>query len=75
MENGVCFHSIELVDMIWVWATCCALQNMLFEVDGLDEPWDSEELGNLESSDIALSMRDIFLPAEIQVYYTPSTEP
>ena len=37
-------HSTESVDMIWL--TCCALHNMLREVDvdGLDEPWDSTKV-------------------------------
>ena len=63
LKTGVRLHSIESVDMIW--ATCCALHNMLLEVDGLDTPWDgmkipsSEwdgELGNLDSSDLPLAI-------------------
>ena len=38
LKTGVRLHKVQSVDMIW--ATCCALHNMLFEVDGFDEPWD-----------------------------------
>ena len=30
-------HGIECADNIWF--TCCALQNMLLHVDGLDKRW------------------------------------
>ena len=75
LKTGVRLHSTESVDMIW--ATCCALHNMLLEVDGLDIPWDgvkvptSEwdgELGDLESEDVPLAMRRILSPSEIRAY-------
>ena len=73
-------HSIESVDMIW--ATCCALHNMLLEVDGLDEPWDgvriptSEwdgEIGDMEYDDVPFAMRRAFSPSDICAYDTSAT--
>ena len=38
LKTGIRLHSTESADNIW--CTCCALHNMLLEVDGLDKPWD-----------------------------------
>ena len=79
MKSGIRLHSIESVDKIWL--TCCALHNMLLEVDGLDEPWDGVrqptsqwegELGNLESDDVPMAMRCLMSPADIRAYDTSS---
>ena len=48
----------ELVDDIWL--MCCALHNMLFNVDGLDQPWDGIQMGifgELEFKDMPLLMQ------------------
>ena len=37
MKAGIRVHGIEAADNIWF--TCCALNNMLFNVDGLDKRW------------------------------------
>ena len=37
LKAGVRLHGVEACDKVW--KTCCALHNMLLEVDGLDEHW------------------------------------
>ena len=77
LKAGVRLHSIRSVDMVWL--TCCALHNMLLEVDGLDEPWDGSKvptsewegaLGELEEEDVPVAMRRALCPAEIRQYDT-----
>ena len=41
LKYGIRLHGIESCDKIWL--TCCALHNMLLEVDGLAERWDKGE--------------------------------
>ena len=36
-KSGIRVHGIEAADNIWF--TCCALHNMLLNVDGLDKKW------------------------------------
>lgn len=57
LKTGIRIHGIAEADNVW--KTCCALHNMLLEVDGLDEKWNdgvgSEwegEAGLHESDDI-----------------------
>ena len=70
-------HSVESVDRIWL--TCCALHNMLLEVDGMDAPWDGinvptseweNKLGELDHDDVPLALTRILWPAEIRAYDT-----
>jgi len=37
LKTGTRIHGTESTDKIWL--TCCALHNLLLEVDGLDERW------------------------------------
>jgi hypothetical protein len=37
LKAGIHVHGIDIADKIWL--TCCALHNMLLDVDGLDERW------------------------------------
>ena len=39
LKYGIRLHGIETCDEIWL--TCCALHNMLLEVDGLAKQWDT----------------------------------
>ena len=39
LRYGIKLHGIENCDKIWM--TCCALHNMLLEIDGLSEQWRS----------------------------------
>jgi hypothetical protein len=79
LKTGIRLHSIESVDMIWM--TCCALHNLLLEVDGLDHPWDGVciptsawdgELGELEVEEVPMAMRRALSPASIREYDTSS---
>ena len=64
-----------------MWLTCCALHNMLLEVDGLDQHWDGinastsaweNELGNLDEADVPLAISRILTPSEIRDYDSSS---
>jgi hypothetical protein len=44
LKTGICLHGVDIVDKMW--KTCCALHNMLLEVDGLDVEWN----GGIENS-------------------------
>ena len=78
LKTGIRLHSTATVDMVWL--TCCALHNMLLEVDGLDAPWEgicatSEwegELGDLEESKALRAMRRLLSPSQIRNYDTTS---
>ena len=37
LKTGIRVHGIEAADNIWF--TCCALHNMLLNIDGLDKKW------------------------------------
>jgi hypothetical protein len=37
LKSGVRLHGVDAVDSVWF--TCCALHNLLLEVDGLTEEW------------------------------------
>ena len=56
-KAGVCLHSIDSVDMVWL--ISCALHNMLLEVDGLDIPEWGGGLGDLESDSVPMAMHYI----------------
>jgi len=38
LKTGIRLEGVAVANMVW--KTCCALHNMLLEIDGLDEPWD-----------------------------------
>ena len=49
LRNGFKFHKIEHCDQLWL--TCCALHNMLLNVDGLDKNWENGIRSNWEIHD------------------------
>jgi hypothetical protein len=60
LKTGVRTHGVEACDKIW--RTCCALHNMLLEIDGLEEGWENGvssswegELGQHDASVSALA--------------------
>jgi Plant transposon protein len=62
LKTGMRIHDIEGMDNIW--CTCCALHNMLLDVDGLANDWGSvemvdanEDLGQDEMQDIPFALR------------------
>jgi hypothetical protein len=77
LKTGVRLHATQSVDQIWL--TCCALHNMLLEVDGLNAVWDGKQiatsewegdLGRLESEDVPMAMRRVLNPSQIRNYDT-----
>ena len=81
LKTGVMLHSSKNVDQIWL--TCCALHNMLLDVDGLDEPWDgvriptsiwvNGEFSCIEDEECPMVIRRIMSPAEIRNFDTTAT--
>jgi hypothetical protein len=62
LKSGIRLHGVDAADKVWL--TCCALHNMLIDVDGLDEGWAKGarsdwdgELGNLTNSEAAAILR------------------
>jgi hypothetical protein len=59
-----------------VWVTCCALHNMLLDVDGLSMGWDhgvpsywqAGENGQFEVSDLPRAVRTLFKPADSALF-------
>ena len=49
LKSGIRTHGISSCDKIWL--TCCALHNMLLEVDGLSAKWDEGVRSDWEDSD------------------------
>jgi hypothetical protein len=49
LKTGIRLHGVEVADKIW--KTCCALHNMLLEVDGLDVEW-SGGIGMHDEGDV-----------------------
>ena len=41
-KTGIRLHGVEAVNKIW--KTCCALHNMLLDVDGLEEGWEEGQV-------------------------------
>ena len=46
LKSGTRVHGIEETDRTWL--TCCALHNMLLEVNGLVENWENGEKSDWE---------------------------
>jgi hypothetical protein len=58
LKTGIRIHGIQATDKIWL--TCCALHNMLLDIDGLDREWEKGiatdwegELGEHNSGDVS----------------------
>ena len=65
LKSGIMQHSFETVDDIWF--TCCALHNMLLDVDGLSKQWKEgvssdyeKSLGLHERQDIERHVPEVF---------------
>ena len=46
LRYGIRFHTIENCDKMWL--TCCALHNLLLDVDGLDKNWNNSPTSDWE---------------------------
>jgi hypothetical protein len=69
LKAGICVHGIDIADKIWL--TCCALHNILLDVDGLDEHWSAGipsdwagDLGRFDGDDTYLATN--LIPMAIQ---------
>jgi hypothetical protein len=69
LKSGVRLHGVDATDKIWL--TCCALHNMLLEVDGMEEGWDDgalspweTELGNHNPHDRNFALHRLMNPAD-----------
>jgi hypothetical protein len=69
LKAGIRVHGIDIADKIWL--TCCALHNLLLDVDGLDERWSAGipsdwagELGRFDGDDTYLATN--LIPMAIQ---------
>ena len=40
LKAGIRIHGVDITDKVWF--TCCALHNLLLDVDGLNQPWDGK---------------------------------
>ena len=77
LKVGIRLHDISSVDMVW--QTCCALHNMLLDIDGLNKPWDgvnmqtsdySGSFGCLDYDDMPFAVQRLYSPGEIRAYDT-----
>ena len=71
LKTGIRLEGPQTADNVWL--TCCALHNLLLEVDGLDKEWEhgissdwEGELGNNDPDEIRL-----FAPMAIQRLVNP----
>ena len=80
LKTGIRLYKVASVDMIW--KTCCAFHNMLLKVDGLDRPWDGEQIsmssysgrfGDLEFDDMPAALQRLLSPSEVRAYDTTAT--
>jgi hypothetical protein len=67
LKTGIRLHNTEIVDNIWM--TCCALHNMLLDVDGLSAGWQNgvpsrweSESGQFDDIDVPESIRKLIDP-------------
>ena len=72
LKTSIRAHSISSVGFIWL--TCCALHNMLLEVDGFYDAWVGtkglsssweREIGQLEEENVPLALRRLITPGAI----------
>jgi hypothetical protein len=67
LKTGIQLHNTEIVDNIWM--TCCALHNMLLDVDGFSAGWENgvpsqweSESGQFDEIDVPASIRKLIDP-------------
>ena len=75
LKTGIRMHNTEIADNIWM--TCCALHNMLLDVDGLSVGWNNGvpsqwelDAGKFDESDLPDSIRRLINPNEVLRAYT-----
>jgi DDE superfamily endonuclease len=73
LKSGIRVHNTEVADNIWL--TCCALHNLLLDVDGLSVGWQhgvpshwESQRGQFEVDDVPDSIRRLMSPVAIRTY-------
>jgi len=73
LKTGIRLHNTEVADRIWL--TCCALHNLLLDVDGLSSGWQNGirshwegASGEFETDEIPDSIRRLIHPDSIRTY-------
>ena len=71
LKSGIRVHNTEVADNIWL--TCCALHNLLLDVDGLSVGWQhgvpshwESQRGQFEVDDVPDSIRRLMSPVAIR---------
>ena len=69
LKTGIRVHCVDAADNIWM--TCCTIDNMLLEIDGLIEYW-SGKLGlfyfDKNSEQITFALQRLDIPSLIHTY-------
>ncbi len=73
LKSGIRVHNTEAADNIWL--TCCALHNLLIDVDGLSVDWENGvpshwegERGEFQDDDIPEAIRRLINPDAVRTY-------
>jgi hypothetical protein len=68
LKTGICCHNTEVADNMWM--TCCALHNLLLDVDGLSHKWSDGVASSFENEDG--QFQDIDIPSAIRRLVDPT---
>ena len=71
LKAGIMLHGVDVADSIWL--TCCALHNMLLEIDGITGEWDGiNGLFDIdtESDSVPFGLTRLTNPSTIRNYDT-----
>ena len=76
LKSGIRLHGVDTADNIWM--TCCALHNMLLEVDGNSESWDGEEGMfdfDIDLDGMPFALQRLSNPGDLRTYDTSGMGP
>ena len=76
LKSGIRLHGVDTADNIWM--TCCALHNMLLEVDGNSESWDGEEGMfdfDIDVDGMPFALQRLSNPGDLRTYDTSGMGP
>jgi hypothetical protein len=74
LKTGICCHNTEVSDNVWM--TCCALHNLLLDVDGLSHKWNEDGVasayenndGHFQDEDFPAAIRRLVDPTGNESY-------
>lgn len=73
LKSGIRLHNTEIADNIWL--TCCALHNMLLDVDGLSKSWKNGvpsrwelQCGEFEINEIPFAIQQLVNPTDSEEF-------